>query len=86
MQFKIKGGRGGSIEFEHNGRCGILDWEMLLGESAMIVYSQGCKWVTNPGEIMVMPEILEIVQAICDKQKWKIEIQFESRTEILKPR
>jgi len=86
MKFQKIGGRGGHIKFEHKGRAGVLDWEMLLGESAMVIYSTGCNWVTSPGELMVMPEILEVVQIICNETKFQIEIQFENRIEVLKPK
>jgi len=86
MKFSVRGGRGGEIDFDIGGTKGILDWELIAGESAMVVYTQGSKWTSPENRAMSKQEVRDVVQLLANKRRWQMEVQSEDGTEVIKPK
>ena len=86
MKFEMTGGRAGLIKFEYGELKGQLDWEGLVRDSAIVIFSDGCKTHGQFSRLLSREELLSISQAFCDEKKWQIEVQFENGIEVLKPR
>lgn len=84
--YRIQGGRGGWISFDDDEREGFLEWEMLLGEVAMVIYAQGCRWVTPVQESMSSEDIRRHAAAFAKERSLTVEIAFaDGRSEVVRP-
>ena len=85
-KYSIEGGRGGSITFEEGDRRGRLEWEMLVGELAMVIYAGWCRWVTPANQPMSSDEVRQHTAAFARESGLSLEIDFGvDGSEVVRP-
>jgi len=82
---EIHGGRGGTITFTDGGTVGELEWEMLMGDTAMVIYAQRSHWARPASRPMTDDEVSRIAREVARTIRAAVEIQFAQSTRTVYP-
>jgi hypothetical protein len=85
QRFSIDGGRAGWVNFVDEGRHAQLEWEMLVGEIAMVVYGERCFWRAPQARAMTRDEVRQVVGQLATALPAPVEIAFGDGNEIVRP-
>ena len=84
-KFKLKGGRAGSITFVEGGASGRLDWEMLVGDVAMVIYPESCRWLTPDNAPITPDDVCRLAQELAIEGKFAVEIALAEGSQVVWP-
>lgn len=83
--FKIVGGRSGTIVYEAGDAVAELSWEMLAGDLEMVIYASECRWTAPSVRAMSADEVIALVRQLATALPGRIEIAFNSTSQVVEP-
>jgi hypothetical protein len=84
-KFQLEGGRAGFVSFREGRARGQLEWEMLVGDVSMVIYSRSCWWL-EPAEVRMHPdEVCRLSQELANEMRIAIELASPEGSEVVRP-
>jgi hypothetical protein len=83
-RFSIDGGRAGWLTFVDGGQRARLEWEMLVGEVAMVIYGERSFWKAPDERAMTRDELRTLITQLASALGAPVELAFTDGSEVIR--
>jgi hypothetical protein len=82
-RWRIEGGLAGHVKYADGTRAAEMEFEMLMGDSALVIYGERCRWTVPEIRKMTRDEVRSLVAELARAMRARVDLTFPEGDETI---